>query len=94
MSLGIVTEKRIIFWNFFQRQIQLKNYYAILGIKAGASHQEIRKAYKASVKKWHPDFHPNDPECLEKIKDINEAYEVLSHSTKRRAYHQRLKGRK
>ena len=69
----------------------MKNYYAILGIEDKASHQEIRKAYKATVKKWHPNFHPDDPECLEKIKDINEAYEVLSHSTKRRAYHQRLK---
>ena len=69
----------------------MKNYYAILGIKEGASLQEIKKAYKGIVKKWHPDFHPDDPECLEKIKDINEAYEVLSHSKKRRAYHQQVK---
>jgi len=31
----------------------LKNYYSILGIKEGASLQEIKKAYKTSVKKWH-----------------------------------------
>jgi len=43
------------------------------------------------VKKWHPDFHPDDPECLEKIKDINEAYDVLSHFKKRRAYFQQVK---
>jgi len=75
----------------FRRAFQLKNYYAILGIKEGASLQEIKKAYKRSVKKWHPDFHPDEPECLEKIKDINEAYEVLSRSKKRRAYLQQVK---
>lgn len=69
----------------------MKNYYSILGIKEGASLQEIKKAYKTSVKKWHPDFHPDDPECLERIRDINEAYEVLSHSKKRRAYLQHVK---
>jgi DnaJ-class molecular chaperone len=71
--------------------MQLKNYYAILGVKGDASLKEVKKVYKELVKKWHPDFHPDDPECLEKIKDINEAYEVLSHSKKRRAYHQQVK---
>ncbi len=69
----------------------MKNYYAILGVKEGVSPYEIRKAYKELVKKWHPDFHPDDPECLERIKDINEAYEVLTQSKKRRAYHQQVK---
>ncbi len=69
----------------------MKNYYAILDLKDGDSLQKIKKAYKEMVKKWHPDFHPDDPQCLEKIKDINEAYEVLSHSKKRRAYHQQVK---
>lgn len=45
------------------------------------------------VKKWHPDFHPDDSECLEKIKEINEAYEILSNSEKSRAYHQEIKAR-
>jgi DnaJ-class molecular chaperone len=69
----------------------LKNYYAILGVKGDASLKEVKKVYKELVKKWHPDFHPDDPECLEKIKDINEAYDVLSHFKKRRAYFQQVK---
>ncbi len=68
----------------------MKKYYAILGVKDGASFKEIKRAYRELVKKWHPDFHPDDPECLERIKNINEAYEVLSQSKKRRAYHQQL----
>lgn len=72
----------------------MKNYYAILGIKDGASLQEIKKAYKARVKKWHPDFRPDDPECLEKIKDINEAYEVLSHYKKGGLIISRLRSKK
>ena len=71
----------------------MKNYYEILGIKNGTSLQEIRKAYKELVKKWHPDFHPDDSECLEKIKEISEAYEALSNSEKSRAYHQEIKAR-
>lgn len=69
----------------------MKNYYAILGVKGDASLKEVKKVYKELVKKWHPDFHPDDPECLEKIKDINEAYDVLSHFKKRRAYFQQVK---
>jgi DnaJ-class molecular chaperone len=69
----------------------LKNYYAILGVKGDASLKEVKKVYKELVKKWHPDFHPDDPECLEKIKDINEAYDVLSHFKKRWAYFQQVK---
>lgn len=73
------------------KETKLKNYYSILGIEGKASLQEVKKAYKELVKKWHPDFHPDDPDCLEKIKDINEAYEVLSHSKKRRVYLQQVK---
>lgn len=74
-------------------EFKLINYYEILGLQGGASLQEIKKAYKELVKKWHRDFHPNNPQCLEKIKEINEAYGILSHSEKRRAYHQQGKER-
>ncbi len=69
----------------------MKDYYAILGVKRGASLKEIKKAYKEMVKRWHPDFHPSDPDCLAKIKDINEAYEILANSKKRESYNRRVR---
>jgi curved DNA-binding protein CbpA len=63
------------------------NYYEILGIDRSAGESEIRKAYKGQALKWHPDKNPNNiKEAEEKIKEINEAYEVLSDEGKRRSY--------
>jgi DnaJ-class molecular chaperone len=64
----------------------LKDYYAVLGLKKGASAQEIKRAYKRMVKKWHPDLNADDPQCQEKMKEINEAFATLNGSGKRRAY--------
>ena len=66
----------------------MKDYYASLGVPGDASIREIKRAYKKLVKKWHPDLHPQEPACLAKIREINEAYEVLSDPDKRRAYDQ------
>ncbi len=63
-----------------------KNYYDILGVSKNASADEIKKAYRTLVKKYHPDLHPNDNECAEKFKEINEANEVLSDENKRKQY--------
>lgn len=63
-----------------------KNYYEILGVSKDASQDEIKKAYRTLVKKYHPDLHPNDKQAAEKFKEINEANEVLSDETKRRNY--------
>lgn len=63
-----------------------KNYYEILGVSKDASQDEIKKAYRTLVKKYHPDLHPNDAQAAEKFKEINEANEVLSDETKRRNY--------
>ncbi|MBO9657420.1 MAG: J domain-containing protein [Chitinophagaceae bacterium] len=62
-----------------------KKYYEILGIGRTASSEEIRAAYRSLVKKYHPDRNPS-PEAAEKIKEINEAYEVLSDPEKRKIY--------
>ena len=56
----------------------MKDYYETLGLQPGAPEREIRRAYREMVKKWRPDFHPNDPACLKKMQEINEAYEMLS----------------
>jgi molecular chaperone DnaJ len=68
----------------------VKDYYAVLGISREAHAREIKRAYKKSVKKWHPDLHPDDPTGRMKMQEINEAYEILGDPQKRRAYDRRI----
>lgn len=64
-----------------------KNYYDLLEISKHASPEVIEKAYKALVKKYHPDLYEGDKLQAEEIlKQINEAYDVLSDSIKRAEY--------
>jgi molecular chaperone DnaJ len=58
----------------------MNNPYEVLGVREGASREEIKAAYKAQVKKYHPDKHQDNPLCElaeEKLQEINEAYEYL-----------------
>jgi len=57
-----------------------KNPYKVLGIKEGASYDEIKRAYRELAKKYHPDRYQNNPLAdlaEEKMREINEAYEEL-----------------
>ena len=57
-----------------------KNPYKVLGIKEGASYDEIKRAYRELAKKYHPDRYRNNPLAdlaEEKMREINEAYEYL-----------------
>ncbi len=65
-----------------------RDYSEVLGVQKGASDDEIKKAYRSTAKKYHPDLHPGDAEAEAKFKEASEAYEVLSDSDKRRKYDQ------
>jgi DnaJ-class molecular chaperone len=65
-----------------------KDYYKILGIGRNASDKEIKKVYRQLARKYHPDVNPGDKTAEAKFKAINEAYEVLSDSDKRKKYNQ------
>ena len=65
-----------------------RDYYEVLGVEKGASAEEIKKAYRKSAMKYHPDRNPGDKTAEEKFKEIGEAYEVLSDDQKRARYDQ------
>lgn len=70
----------------------MKNYYELLEVSEKASPEVIKKAYTTLVKKYHPDLQPDSEKkkAEEKIKEINEAYEVLSDENKRESYDRKL----
>lgn len=65
-----------------------KDYYEILGLKKGATADEIKKAYRKLAKDNHPDKNPDNKEAEERFKAINLAHEVLSNDEKRAHYDQ------
>ncbi len=60
--------------------------YDVLGINRSASEQEIKKAYRRLARRYHPDLNKSGKEAETKFKEIQEAYEILSDSQKRRNY--------
>ncbi len=62
-----------------------KDYYGVLGIKKGASDDEIKKAYRKQALKYHPDKNKS-PGAEDKFKEIAEAYDVLSDPKKKDIY--------
>jgi molecular chaperone DnaJ len=67
---------------------QTKDYYAVLGIPASATQDEIKKQYRKLAAKHHPDKNPNDPKAAERFKEISEAYQVLGDAERRKQYDQ------
>ncbi len=66
----------------------MKDYYGILEVNEKASQEIIEKAYKTLVKKYHPDLYSSieKREAERKLKDINEAYNILSDTFLRSQY--------
>lgn len=67
----------------------MQNYYQILELETRASQTEIRSAYRKLVKLHHPDLNPH-ARSLERIQQINQAYDVLSNPNTRAQYNRLL----
>jgi len=65
-----------------------RDYYEILGVAKNASADEIKKAYRQTAMKFHPDRNPGNKESEEKFKEAAEAYEILSDQQKKARYDQ------
>ena len=56
----------------------MRDPYEVLGVSRGASDDEIKKAYRAKCKRWHPDLNPNDPTAEEHFKEVQAAYDAIT----------------
>jgi molecular chaperone DnaJ len=65
-----------------------QDYYAVLGVPASASQDDIKKQYRKLAAKHHPDKNPNDPKAADTFKGISEAYQTLGDPEKRKQYDQ------
>lgn len=65
-----------------------RDYYEVLGVSRNASTEEITKAYKKLARQHHPDRNPGDKQAEATFKEIQNAYDILSDSTKKSQYDQ------
>ena len=65
--------------------MEFKDYYQTLGVARDATAEQIKKAYRSLARKYHPDV-SKEPDAERRMKEVNEAYAVLSDPEKRAAY--------
>ncbi|OZI65210.1 DnaJ C-terminal domain-containing protein [Bordetella genomosp. 1] len=65
--------------------MEFKDYYKILGVESSASEDDIRRAYRKLARKYHPDV-SKEADAETRMRDVNEAYDVLRDAEKRGAY--------
>src|SRR5919199_5968220 len=68
--------------------VKTRDYYEVLGVSRSANEDQIKAAYRKLARKFHPDLNPGDKTAEERFKELQEAYEVLSDSEKRKLYDQ------
>jgi len=67
--------------------VEMKDYYRILGVPEDASQEDIKAAFRKLAFQYHPDVNPGkEKQAEEKFKEINESYSVLGDAAKRRQY--------
>jgi molecular chaperone DnaJ len=64
----------------------MTDYYEILGVGRQATDDDIKRAYRAQARRWHPDNNANDPEAEARFKEVSLAYETLRDPERRRRY--------
>jgi DnaJ-class molecular chaperone len=62
------------------------DYWAVLALQPGADAAELKRAFRAQARRWHPDLNGNDPVAEERFKQVNEAYAVLSDPRRRQLW--------
>ena len=67
----------------------MKDYYDILQVSPNAEQEVIEAAYRRLARKYHPDVN-RDPNAADRMRELNEAYEVLGGASRRAECHQPL----